>query len=201
MWSKPKTVMGLSREHSSTKSSIAIFHESHVVRLDSSFVLTWSFGACMDRTWCICLYRTALPLLMEGKNWSSFDLDFWVTIYPCAIPFSKQTLQQASFQFSTLESYILHQIVHFQVKFYCLVHWSRLVQKMMMMRPTRSGKCLKSLTAGRLNNTKFSTKLHTSAIGTHGMQAHHGNHELILKDQWTKYTNSIVYIHKSQSYH
>ena len=29
---------------------------------------------------------------MESKNWSFFDLDFQVTIYPCAIPFSKQTL-------------------------------------------------------------------------------------------------------------
>ena len=29
---------------------------------------------------------------MEGKNWSCFDLDFRVTIYPCAIPFSKPPL-------------------------------------------------------------------------------------------------------------
>ena len=101
MWSKPRTVVGLSREYSGTKSSIAIFHGSHVVRLDSSSVLTWSFGVCADRTRCICLYRTALSLLMEGKNWSSFDLDFWVTIYPCAISFPKQTLQLCSNQSET----------------------------------------------------------------------------------------------------
>ena len=29
---------------------------------------------------------------MEGKNWSSFDLDFQVTIYSCAILFPKQIL-------------------------------------------------------------------------------------------------------------
>ena len=29
---------------------------------------------------------------MEGKNWSSFDFDFQITIYLCVILFSKQTL-------------------------------------------------------------------------------------------------------------
>ena len=29
---------------------------------------------------------------MEGKNWFFFDLDFWVTIYSCAISFSKPFL-------------------------------------------------------------------------------------------------------------
>ena len=56
-------------------------------------MLTWSFGVYAGRTRCICLYRTVLPLLMDSKNWSSFDLDFGVTIYPCAIPFPKQNLQ------------------------------------------------------------------------------------------------------------
>ena len=41
---------------------------------------------------------------MEGKNWSSFDLDFQVTIYLCAISFPKQTLH---FNFSPLQERLL----------------------------------------------------------------------------------------------
>ena len=53
---------------------------------------------------------------MEGKNWSSFDFDFQVTIYPCAILFSKQTLQYGSWWFEFLSKAMDYDC--------CLFDWS-----------------------------------------------------------------------------
>ena len=54
---------------------------------------------------------------MEGKNWSFFDLDFRVTIYPCAIPFPKPPLH---FNSSPLQKELL--IVQVQAHAMALIH-------------------------------------------------------------------------------